>query len=97
MMDHAVISIEEVEWSCTYSDDNQIEYMPEVWREKESGIKCTWLNSTSMDMVAQDEEHRIDLQVDIAMEIQGQDLVEPPPIEFIGKESHSRDNPTYVL
>jgi hypothetical protein len=36
-----------------------------------------------MDMVAQDEEHKIDLQVDIAMEIQGQDLLEPPPLSSL--------------
>jgi hypothetical protein len=79
MMDHAVISAEEVEWSCTSSDDDQTGYTPEVRHEKESEIKCAWLNSTSMDMVAQDEEHKSDLQVDIAMEIQGQDLLGTPP------------------
>jgi hypothetical protein len=31
-----------------------------------------------MDMVAQDEAHKSDLQVDIATEIQGQDLSGPP-------------------
>jgi hypothetical protein len=98
MMDHAVISDEEVEWSCTSSDDDQIGCAPEVRCEKESGIKCTWLNSTLMDMVAQDEEHKSDLQVDIAMEIQGKDLFgTSPPIEFIGEQSHSRDNRAYVL
>ena len=52
MMDHAVISVEEAEWSCTSSDDDQTGCAPKVRREKESRIKCTWLNSTLMDMVA---------------------------------------------
>jgi hypothetical protein len=52
MMDHAVISAEEVEWSCTSSDDDQTGYAPKVRREIESGIKYAWLNSTLMDMVA---------------------------------------------
>jgi hypothetical protein len=30
MMHHAIISAEEVEWSCTSSDDDQIGYAPEV-------------------------------------------------------------------
>ena len=43
-------------------------------------------NSTLMDMVAQDKERKSDLQVDIAMEIQGQDLFKTPsPIKFIGE------------
>jgi hypothetical protein len=79
MMDHAVISTEEVEWSCTSSDDDQTGCAPEVRCEKESGIKCAWLNSTLMDMVAQDEEHKNELQVDIAKEIHGEDLLRNPP------------------
>jgi hypothetical protein len=79
MMDHVVISVEEVEWSCTSSDDDQTGCAPEVQHEIESGIKCAWLNSTLMDMVAQDEAHKSDLHVDIATEIQGQDLPGPPP------------------
>jgi hypothetical protein len=46
-----------------------------------------------MDMVAQDEAHKSDLQVDI----QGQDLPRPPPpIEFIGEQSYSKDNRDYI-
>ena len=30
MMDHAVISTEEVEWSCTSSDDDQIGCAPKI-------------------------------------------------------------------
>jgi hypothetical protein len=39
MMDHTVISTEEVEWSCTSSDDDQTRCAPEARREIESGIK----------------------------------------------------------
>jgi hypothetical protein len=56
MMNHAIISTMQVEWSCSSSDDDQTGCVLEVQREKESIIKCAWLNSILMDMVAQDEE-----------------------------------------
>jgi hypothetical protein len=72
MMDHVAVSNEHVEWSCTSSDDDQTRYEPEVRHEKEVIIKCAWLDKTLLDMVAQDQEHSMELQVDIAMEILGQ-------------------------
>ena len=46
IMDHAIISIEEVEWSCTSRDDDQTGCTPEIRHEIESGIKCAWFLRT---------------------------------------------------
>jgi hypothetical protein len=40
MMDHAIVSNEEVNWSCTSSDDDQTGREPEIRREKKDVIKC---------------------------------------------------------
>jgi hypothetical protein len=69
MMDHAVVSNEQVNWSCTSSDDDQTGCEPEIRREKEDAIKCAWLNNTLLDMVAQDEVNGTELYVDIAVEV----------------------------
>ena len=52
IMLHAVISNEQVNWSCTSSDDDQTGCKPEIRHEKEDTIKCAWLNNTLLDMVA---------------------------------------------
>jgi hypothetical protein len=99
MMDHAVISVEEVDWSCTSSDDDQTGCAPEVRHEIESGIKCVWLNSTLMDMVAQDEAHKSDLHSSGGHsngDTRSRPPGTPPPIEFIGEQSHSKDNCAYI-
>jgi predicted RNase H-like nuclease (RuvC/YqgF family) len=71
---------------------------PEVKHEKEVTIKCAWLDKTLLDMVAQDQEHSIELQVDIAVEIQGQDPLEfPLPTEAIEEEPHPKDNAKHIL
>jgi hypothetical protein len=61
MMDHVVESNEQVEWSCTLSDDDQIGCESKVRREKEVTIKSTWLDKTLLDMVAQDQENSMEL------------------------------------
>jgi hypothetical protein len=69
MMDHAVVSNEQVNWSCTSSDDDQTWCELEIRREKEDAIKCAWLNNTLLDMVAQDKVNSTELHVDIAVEV----------------------------
>ena len=54
MMDHIVVSIEQVEWLYTSSDDDQARCMPEVRREKEITIKYAWLDSILLDIVVQE-------------------------------------------
>jgi hypothetical protein len=98
MMDHTVVSNEQVNWSCTSSDDDQTRYEPEIRREKEDGIKCAWLNNTLLDMVAQDEVNSTELHVEIAMDVQGQE-----PLEFLPhtkaneEEPHPNDNAKHIL
>jgi hypothetical protein len=49
-------------------------------------------------MAVQDQEQSMELQVDIAMEYQGEDpLVSPPPIEVIQEEPRSKDDVEYML
>jgi hypothetical protein len=98
MMDHAIVSNEQVEWSCTSSDYDQTGCEPEVRCEKEVTIKCAWLDKTLLIMVVQDQEHNMELQVDITMEIQGQDPLEfPPPTEANEEEPHPKDNVEHIL
>jgi hypothetical protein len=98
MMDHAVVSNEQVDWSCTSSDDDQIGCEPEIRREIEVAIKCAWLNKTLLAMVAQDQDNSTELQVDIAMEVQGQDPLEFLPLtEAIEDEPHPSDNTEHIL
>jgi hypothetical protein len=98
MMDHAVISNEQVNWSCTSSDDDQTRCEPEIRREKEDAIKCAWLNNTLLDMVAQDEVNGTELHVDIVVEVQGQDPLEfLPHVEAIEEEPHPNDNAEHIL
>jgi hypothetical protein len=87
-----------VNWSCTSSDDDQIGYEPEIRCEKEDAIKCAWLNNTLLDMVAQDKVNSMELHVDIAVEVQGQDPLEFLPLaEVIEEEPHSNDNVKHIL
>jgi hypothetical protein len=69
MMDHAVVSNEQVNWSCTSSDDDQTGCEPEIRREKEDVIKCAWLNNTLLDMVAQDKINSTEIHVEITIEV----------------------------
>jgi hypothetical protein len=98
MMDHAVVSNEEVNWSCTSSDDDQTGCESEIRREKEDVIKCAWLNNTLLDMVAQDEVNSTKIHVEIAVEVQGQE-----PLEFLlhtdanEEEPHPNDNARHIL
>jgi hypothetical protein len=71
MMDHAVVSNEQVDRSCTSSDDDQIGCEPEIRLEKEVTIECAWLNKTLLEMVAQVQDNSMELQVDITVEVQG--------------------------
>ena len=93
MMDHAIISNEQVNWSCTSSDDDLTGCEPKIRCEKEDIIKCAWLNNTLLDMVAQDEVKSMELHVEITVEVQGQE-----PLEFllhtkvIKEEPHPNDN-----
>jgi hypothetical protein len=66
MMDHAVVSNEQVNWSCTSSDDDLTGCEPEIRLEEKDVIKCAWLNNTLLDMVAQDEVKSIELHVERA-------------------------------
>jgi hypothetical protein len=88
MMDHAVVSTEQVNWSCTSSDDDQTGYEPEIRHEKEDIIKCAWLNNTLLDMVAQDEVHSTEIHVEIAVEVQGQE-----PLEFLPHTEVNEEEP----
>jgi hypothetical protein len=98
MMDHAVVSNEQVDWSCISSDDDQIGCEPEIRREKEDAIKCAWLNNTLLDMVAQDANNSKGLHVDITLEVQGQDPLEfLPYTEAIEDEPHPNDNAEQIL
>jgi hypothetical protein len=98
MMDHAVISDEQVNWSCTSSDDVLTGCEPEIRCEKGDVIKCAWLNNTLLDMVVQDEVKSTELHVEIAVEVQGQE-----PLEFllhteaIEEEPHPNDNAKHIL
>jgi hypothetical protein len=40
MMDHAVITTEQIELSSILSDDEQTRYPPKIRREEEATIKC---------------------------------------------------------
>jgi hypothetical protein len=98
MMDHAVVSNEEVNWSCTSSNDDQTGYESEIRREKEDVIKCAWLNNTLLDMVAQDEVNSTEIHVEIAVEVQGQEPLEfLPHTEFNEEEPHPNDNAKHIL
>jgi hypothetical protein len=98
MMDHVVVSTEQVEWSCSPSNDDQTGCVSKARHEKEVTIKCVWLDSTLLDMAAQDQEHNMELQVDIAMEIQGQDPFEYSPLtDVIQVEPHYQGNVKYIL
>jgi hypothetical protein len=78
-----------MDWSCTSSDDDQTGCELEIRREKEVTIKCAWLDKTLLNMVGQDQKNSIELQVDIAVEIQGRDHLEFPPLtEAIEDEPH---------
>jgi hypothetical protein len=68
LMDHAVVSNEQVNWSYTSSDDDQTGCEPKIRCEKEDAIKYAWLNNTLLDMVAQDKVNGTELHVDIAVE-----------------------------
>jgi hypothetical protein len=98
MMDHAVVSNEQVNWSCTSSDDDQTGCEPEIRREKEDVIKCAWLNNILFDMLAQDEVNSTEIHVKIAVEVQGQ-----KPLEFLPhtkaneEEPHPNDNAKHIL
>ena len=49
-------------------------------------------------MVAQDQDNSMELQVDIAVEVQGQDPLEfLPLIKVIEDEPNSNDNAEYIL
>jgi hypothetical protein len=98
MMDHAIVSNEEVNWSCTSSDDDQTGREPEIRREKKDVIKCAWLNNTLLDMVAQDEVNSTEIHVEIAMEVQGQEPLEfLPHTEANEDEPHPNDNAKHIL
>jgi hypothetical protein len=98
MMDHAVISNEQVNWSCTSSNDDLTGCEPEIKREKEDVIKCAWLNNTLLDMVAQDEVKSTQLHVEIAGDVQGQEPLEfLPHTEAIEEEPHPNDNAKHIL
>jgi hypothetical protein len=61
MMDHAIVSNEQVDWSCTSSGDDQTRCESKVRCEKEVRIKCAWLDRTLLNMVVQDQEHSMEL------------------------------------
>jgi hypothetical protein len=98
MMDHAVVSNEEVNWSCTSSDDEKTGCEPEIRRENEDVIKCAWLNNTLLDMVAQDKVNSTEIHVEIAVEVQGQEPLEfLPHTEVNEEEPHPNDNAKHIL
>jgi hypothetical protein len=98
MMDHTVVSNEQVNWSCTLSDDDQTGCEPEIRREKEDVIKCAWLNNTLLDMVAQDEVNSTEIHVEIVVEVQGQEPLEfLPHTEANEEEPHPNDNAKHIL
>jgi hypothetical protein len=98
MMNHAVVSNEQVNWSCTSSDDDQTECEPEIRHEKEDTIKYAWLNNTLLNMVVQDEVNGTELHVDIAVEVQGQDPLEfLPHTKAIEEEPHPNNNVEHIL
>jgi hypothetical protein len=98
MMDHVVVSNEQVNWLCTSSDDNQTGCEPEIRHEKEDVIKCAWLNNTLLDMVAQDKVNSTEIHVEIAVEVQGQEPLEfLPHIEANEEEPHPNDNAKHIL
>jgi hypothetical protein len=98
MMDHTVVSNEQVNWSCTLSDDDQTGCEPEIRREKEDVIKYAWLNNTLLDMVAQDEVNSTEIHVEIVVEVQGQEPLEfLPHTEANEEEPHPNDNAKHIL
>jgi hypothetical protein len=98
MMDHAVVSTEQVNWSCTSSDDDQTGCEPKIRCEKEDVIKCPWLNNTLLDMVAEDEVNSTEIHVEIAVEVQGQEPLEfLPHTETNEEEPHPNDNAKHIL
>ena len=98
MMDHVVVSNEQANWSWTSSDDDLIECLPKIRREKKDVIKCAWLNYTLLDMVAQDEVKSTELHVEIAIEAQGQEsLAFLPHSKAIEEEPHPNNNAKHIL
>ena len=98
MMDHAVISNEQVNWSCISSDDDQIGCELEIRCEKEDVIKYAWSNNILLDIVVQDEVNSTEIHVEIAMEVQEQE-----PLEFLlhieanEEEQHPNNNAKHIL
>jgi hypothetical protein len=81
-----------------FSDDDQTGCEPKIRCEKEVTNKCAWLNKTLLDMVAQDQDNSMELEVDITVEVQGQDPLEFPPLtEAIEDEPHPNNNDEYIL
>jgi hypothetical protein len=98
MMDPAIVSDEEVNWSETSSDDDQTRCESEIRREKEGTIKSAWLTKHLLDMVEQDEVNSTKLHVDITMEVEGQDRLEIlPHTEALEEEPHPNDNVEHNL
>ena len=98
IMDHAIVSDDQVNWSYTSSDDDQTGCEPKIRHEKEDIIKSAWLDNTLLDMVVQNEVNSTELHVDITMEVQGQDPLEfLPHIEALEEEPHPNDNVKHIL
>jgi hypothetical protein len=87
-----------VNWSCTSSDDDQTRCESQIRLEKEDVIKCAWLNNALLDMVAQDEVNSIEIHVEVAVEVQGQEPLEfLPHAEANKEEPHPNDNAKHIL